>query len=108
MGVVDNILVLNGEMEKVSNILAQDLRHSSYQLFQEELDRCHEDSVLMVGKELSNFLVKNSELGDLNQFLIKVTIQIFMVAFCVSQWQPYFNRGHASFGECPPLITHLE
>jgi hypothetical protein len=105
MSVVDNILVLHGEMEKISNILAQDLRHSSYQLFQEELDRCHEDSVLVVGEELSNFLVKISELGDLNQFLIKITIQIFTVSFCVSQWQPYFIRGHAFFGESLRLIT---
>jgi hypothetical protein len=61
--------------------------------FQEELDRCHRESELLIGEELSRFLVKVSEMEHLNQFLIRSIIQIFMVSFCESQWKPYFEQS---------------
>jgi len=57
-----------------------------------ELDRCHRESELLIGEELSRFLMKVSEMEHLNQFLIKIVIQIFMVSFCESQWKPYFEQ----------------
>ena len=92
MDVVDNIQALHGEMEKTSDFLAEELRHSSYKIFQVELDGCHRESELLIGEELSRFLMKVSEMEHLNQFLIKSVIQIFMVSFCESQWKPYFEQ----------------
>ncbi|KIM36847.1 hypothetical protein M413DRAFT_31454 [Hebeloma cylindrosporum] len=92
MAVVDNIQALHGEMEKVSHFLALELRHSSYEIFQEELDQCHRESKLIIGEELSRFLLKVSDTNHLNQFLIKTVIQILMVSFCESQWKPYFDK----------------
>ncbi|KIM36810.1 hypothetical protein M413DRAFT_284886 [Hebeloma cylindrosporum] len=92
MDVVDRIQVLHGEMEKISDFLAEELRHSPYEIFQEELDRCHRESELIIGEELSGFLMEASEMQSLNQFLVKSVIQIFVVSFCKSQWKPYFEE----------------
>ena len=98
MGVVDKIQALHGEMEKISDFLSQELRRSLYEILQEELDQCHRDSQLIIGEELSGFLVKVSEIEHLNQFLIKNVVQIFMFWFCESQWKPYFDK-HRQLGE---------
>ena len=99
MNVVDKIQALHGEMEKISDFLAQELRHSFYEIFQEELDQCHRESQLIVGEELSRFLVKVSEIDHLNQFLIKNVIQIFIVSFCETQWRPYFDKRYPDPGK---------
>ena len=99
MDVVDKIQALHGEMEKISDFLAQELRHSSYEIFRAELDRCHRESQLIIGEELSRFLVKVSEIEHLNQFLIKSVIQIFMVSFCETQWEPYFDKRYPEPGK---------
>lgn len=104
MDVVDKIQALHEEMEKMSDFLARELRHSSYEIFQEELDQCHRESQLIIGEELSRFLVKVSEIEHLNQFLIKIAVQIFMVSFCESQWKPYFDK-HRQLGEHEWLIS---
>jgi len=104
MDVVDKIHALHGEMEKISKLIAQELLHSPYDIFQVELDRCHRESELIIGEELSRYLVKVSEIDHLNQFLIKNIIQIFMVSFCESQWKPYFDKWHPHPGEHYSLI----
>jgi len=108
MDVVDKIHALHGEMENISKLIAQELLHSPYDIFQVELDRCQRESELVVGEELSRYLVKVSEIDYLNQFLIKNIIQIFMVSFCESQWKPYFDKWHPHPGEHYSLINDSE
>ena len=107
MDVVDKIQTLHGEIEKISDFLAHNLQHSPYDFFQEELDWCHQDSVSMVGVELSKFLVKVSEMDHINPLLMRSVVQIFMVSFCVSQWKPYFDKQHHSGKHCW-LVTGSE
>ena len=108
MNVVDKIQALHGEMEKTSDFLAQELRHSSYEIFQEELDGCRRESELIIGEGLSLFLVEVSEIDHLNQFLIKNVIQIFMVSFCEAQWEPYFNKRYPDPGKYSWLMIGSE
>jgi hypothetical protein len=108
MNVVDKIQALHGEMEKTSDFLAQELRHSSYEIFQEELDQCHRESELIIGEGLSQFLVDVSEIDHLNQFLIKNVIQIFMVSFCEAQWEPYFDKRYSDPGKHSWLMIGSE
>jgi hypothetical protein len=93
MDVVDTILSLDKEIVKVSNLLAENIRHTSYELFQEELDCCYRDSERMVGKRLSKFLREHSEEEELIRHFIKITINIFIVSFCASEWKPYLNES---------------
>jgi len=92
MDVVDTILSLGKEIEKVCNILAENIRHTSYELFQEELDRCYRDSERMVGKRLSKFLREHSEEEELSQPFIKTAINIFIVSFCASEWKHFLDQ----------------
>jgi hypothetical protein len=61
MAIVDAMLVLDKDIAKVSNFLAKNIRPTSYELFQEELDRCYQESERIVGKRLSEFLREHSE-----------------------------------------------
>jgi len=108
MNVVDKIQALHGEMGKISDFLAQELRHSSYEIFQEELDQCHRESELIIGEALSRFLMKVSEIDHLNQFLIKNVIQILMVSFCETQWEPYFDKRYPDPGKYSSLMIGSE
>ena len=91
MAVIDAMLVLRKEIANVSNFLAKKIRHSSYELFQEELDRCYQDSERMVGERLSQFLRDHSDEEELSQSLIKTTTQIFITSFCASEWDSYLD-----------------
>jgi chromosome segregation ATPase len=91
MDVVDTILLLHKEIVKISDFLAENIRHSPYELFQEELDRCYRNSEGMVGKKLSNSLQEHSEEEKLSQLFIKITIKIFIVSFCAFEWEPYLD-----------------
>ncbi|KIM36853.1 hypothetical protein M413DRAFT_31458 [Hebeloma cylindrosporum] len=91
MAVVDAMLVLCKEIANISNFLAQNIRHTSYELFQEELDRCYQDSEKIVGERLSKFLCEHSEAEELNHSLIKMTIQIFITSFCAFVWDRYLD-----------------
>jgi hypothetical protein len=53
INVVDKIQALHGEMEKISDFLAQELRHSFYETFQEELDQCYWEFELIIGEGFS-------------------------------------------------------
>jgi len=99
MAVIDAILALRREITQVSNFLAENIRHTSYELFQEELDRCYQDSEKMLGERLLKFLHKRSEGEELSQSLIKMTIQLFMVSFCASEWKHYLDAT-LDVGEC--------
>ena len=90
--VVDMILTLHKEILRASEFLAEHITHSPYEVFQEELDHCYQNSERMVGARLSNFLHKHSEAGDLSQLLIKITIQIFIASFCASEWKHYLDQ----------------
>ena len=52
MAVIDVMLVLHEEIANISNFLAENIRHTSYELFQEELpvDRCYQDSEKVIGE----------------------------------------------------------
>ena len=95
LAVVDTILTLRKEIAKVSNFLAENIQHTSYELFQEELDRCYQDSERMVGLQLSKLLHEHSEAQPprLSKPLITMTIQIFVVSFCVSEWEHYLDTA---------------
>ena len=91
MAVIDAMLVLQKEIAHASNFLAENLRHTSYELFQEELDRCYQDSEKIIGERLSKFLHDHSEAAELSQSLIKITIQIFITSFCAYEWDRYLD-----------------
>jgi len=91
MAVIDAMLILYNEIVNVSNFLAKNIRHTSYELFQEELDRCYQDSEKIIGERLSKFLHDHSEAEELSQSLIKITIQIFITSFCASGWDRYLD-----------------
>ena len=63
MAVIDVMLVLHEEIANISNFLAENIRHTSYELFQEELpvDRCYQDSEKVIGERLSKLLHDHSE-----------------------------------------------
>lgn len=86
------IQTLQKEIVKISNFVAENIKHSSHEVFQEELDRCYQDSERMIGVRLSKFLHEHSDAEELSQALIKVTIQIFIVSFCASEWKPYLDE----------------
>jgi hypothetical protein len=92
LDVIHTMLELRKEMEKVSNFLAYNIKQFSYELFQEELDRCHQDSERMVGARLSEFLREHSEAEKFSQPLVKITIQLFMVWFCAGEWENYLDQ----------------
>jgi len=89
--VINRVLVLRKEIDKVSNFLAENIRHTSYELFQQELDQFCQDSKGVVGTGLSDFLHKHSEAEELSESLIKITTQISMVSFCASEWEHYLD-----------------
>jgi hypothetical protein len=89
MAVIDTMLVLRKEIAKVSDFLVENIRHTSYELFQEELDHCYRDSERIVGERLSKFLLEHCEAEGLSQSLIKITIRIFIASFCASEWEHY-------------------
>ena len=91
MAIIDAMLVLHKEIAKVSNFLAENIRHTSYELFQEELGRCYQDSEEIIGGLLSKFLHDHSEAEELSQSLIKITIQIFITSFCAYEWDRYLD-----------------
>ena len=91
MAVIDMILALRKEIMKVSNFLADNIRHTSYELFQEELDPCYQDSDKIIGERLTKFLHEHSEAEELNQSLIRITIQLFITSFCASEWKHYLD-----------------
>lgn len=91
MAVVDAILVLHKEIVKVSNFLAENIRHISYELFEEELDRCYQESQKIIGERLSKFLREHSEAEDLSQSLIKMSIQMLITSFCASEWSHFVD-----------------
>ena len=93
MAVIDAILALRREITKVSNFLAENIRHTSYELFQEELDRCYQDSEKIIGERLSKSLHERSEAQQLSKPLITMTIQIFIVSFCASEWEHYLDTA---------------
>jgi hypothetical protein len=99
MAFIDAILTLRREITKVSNFLAQIIRHTSYELFQEELDRCYQDSEKIIGERLSKFLHERSEAEELSQSLIKITTQLFIVSFCASEWKHYLDTP-PDVGKC--------
>jgi len=102
MAVIDTILALRKEITKVSNSLVENIRHASYELFQEELDRCYHDSERMIGKCLSKFLREHSETEEPrlpSQSLINIIIQIFIVSFCAFEWKDYLDTP-LDAGEC--------
>jgi hypothetical protein len=92
MDLVDSMLLLRKEILKVSNFLAENIRHFSYELFQDELDRCSQDAKKMIGDRLSKFLHEHSEAEEFSQALVKITIQIYIASFCASQWKPYLDQ----------------
>jgi hypothetical protein len=89
--VINRVLGLHKEIDKTSNLLAENVRHTSYELFQQELDVFFQDSKRAVGTRLSKFLHKHSEEEELSESLIKITTQICMVSFCVSEWGRYLD-----------------
>ena len=91
MAVIDTMLALRKEITKVSNFLVENIRHASYELFQEELDRCYQDSERMIGKCLSKFLREHSEMEEPSHSLISIMIQIFIVSFCAFEWKDYLD-----------------
>jgi len=93
MVVIDAVLTLRKEIAKVSNFLAENIRHTSYELFQEEFDRCYQDLEKIIGERLSKFLHERSEKEELSETLIKMTIQLFMVSFCASEWKHYLDTA---------------
>jgi hypothetical protein len=99
MAIVDAMLVLHKDIAKVSNFLAENIRPTSYELFQEELDRCYQDSERIVGKRISKFLREHSETKELRQSLIKIAIQIFITSFCASEWDRYLDAPLHHIGE---------
>jgi hypothetical protein len=104
MAFIDAILALHREITKVSNFLAQIIRHTSYELFQEELDRCYQDSEKIIGERLSKLLHECSKAEELqvSQSLIQITTQLFIVSFCASEWKHYLDT--------PPVVgkcSHL-
>jgi len=91
MAVIDAMLVLREEIANVSNFLAENITHTSYELFQEELDRCYQDSEKIIGERLSKALHDYSEAGEPSQSLIKITFQIFITSFCAHEWDHYLD-----------------
>ena len=91
MAVIDAMLVLHKEIANISNFLGENIRHTSYELFQEELDRCYQDSEKIIGEQLSKSLYDHSEREEFSQSLIKITIQIFITSFCASEWDRYLD-----------------
>ena len=91
MAVIDMILALRKEIAKVSNFLADNIRHASYELFQEELDHCYQNSDKIIGERLTKFLHEHSEAEELSQSLIIITIQIFITSFCACEWKHYLD-----------------
>jgi hypothetical protein len=91
MAVIDAMLVLHKEIANVSNFLAENIRHTSYELLQEELDRCYQDSEGIIGERLSKSLHDHAEAEELSQSLIKITFQIFITSFCASEWDCYLD-----------------
>jgi hypothetical protein len=91
MAVIDAMLALHKEIANASDFLAENIRHTSYELFQEELDRCYQDSQKIIGERLSKFLHDHSEAEELSQSLIKITIQIFITSFCAYEWDHYLD-----------------
>jgi hypothetical protein len=91
MAVIDAMLVLHKEIANVSNFLAENIRHTSYELFQDELDRCYQDSEKIIGERLSKSLHDHFEGKELSQSLIKITFQIFITSFCASEWDRYLD-----------------
>ena len=92
MAVIGAVLALRKETAKISNFLAENIRHhTSYELFQEELDRCYQDSERMIGLRLSKFLREHSEAEQLSKPVITMIIQIFIVSFCASGWGHYLD-----------------
>lgn len=91
MAVIDAILVLHKEIANISSFLAKNIRHTSYKLFQEELDRCYQDSEKIIGERLSKSLHDHSEAEELSQSLIKTTCQIFITSFCAYEWDRYLD-----------------
>lgn len=89
--VINRVLELRKEIDKISNFLAENIRHTSNELFQQELDQFFQDSKRVVGTRLSKFLRKHSEEEELSKSLIEITTQICMVSFCASEWERYLN-----------------
>ena len=85
------MLVLHKEIINVSNFLTENIRRTSYELFQEELNRCYQDSEKIIGERLSKSLHDHSETVELSQSLIKITIQIFITSFCAYEWDRYLD-----------------
>lgn len=92
MTVISAILELCKEIAKISNFLVENIRHTSYELFQEELDCCYQDSEKMVGLQLSKVLCEHSEAQQLSKPVITMTIQIFIISFCASEWEHYLDN----------------
>jgi len=61
MAVIYMILALHKEIVKVSNFLADNIRHTSYELFQDELDYSYQDSDKIIGERLTKFLHEHSD-----------------------------------------------
>jgi len=101
---VNTSLRLHKEIAKASSpsFLAENIRHLSSELFQEELDRFSQNSKRMVRERLSIFLHKHSEADTLSKPLIKITIQIFIASSRAFEWEPYLDqqRNTLPVGEC--------
>lgn len=91
IAVINGVLELRKEVDKISNFLVENVRHTSYELFQQELDAFFQDSKRVIGTRLSKFLHKHSEEEELSESLIKITTQICMVSFCASEWERYLD-----------------
>ena len=105
----EKVTTLNEEIFQAAATLGEALIHKRHEVSQTELEVAAAVSREMVGEKLMKLLITQSQKPDpeVNPLLVQVTLQIFMVKFCVSKIQSWYPGDSAVGGFLSAIYSEI-